>query len=142
MFNCGFYSPSALHNADSVAQTHTHAKRHRKKDFATLTSSMSASLAIVCTSSILKLLKFVFICWYAYYLTLSPHRYSKFGLYELLEICAYQKRRYIRSVDVNDPLYEQEIFLLRPCRNFASIKGFLECRNFTHKFKNTLMTSS
>ena len=34
-------------------------------------------------------------------------------------------------VDVNDPLHEQEIFLLRPCHNFASFKeGFLECLDF------------
>ena len=25
-------------------------------------------------------------------------------------------------MDVNDPLHEQEIFLLQPCRNFESVK--------------------
>ena len=35
-------------------------------------------------------------------------------------------------MDVNDRLHEQEIFLLRPCRNFASVKeGFFECLDFT-----------
>ena len=34
-------------------------------------------------------------------------------------------------VDVNDKLYEQEISLQQPYRNFASIKeGFIECCNF------------
>ena len=36
------------------------------------------------------------------------------------------------SVDVNYPLYEQEIFLQQPYRNFASVKeGFIECLDFT-----------
>ena len=46
-----------------------------------------------------------------------------YTMYKLLEIDVYQKS----SVDVNDPLHEQELFLLRPCRNFASVKeGFPE----------------
>ena len=33
-------------------------------------------------------------------------------------------------------LYEQEIFLLRPCRDFASVKeGFIECLYFTRLSK-------
>ena len=41
-----------------------------KKDVASLMSSLNASPAIVRIASILNLLKFVFICWCAYYLTL------------------------------------------------------------------------
>ena len=57
-------------------------------------------------------------------------------VYELLEIAVYKKQNkkktLIPTVDVNDRLHEQEIFLLRPCLNFASVKeGFLECLDFT-----------
>ena len=58
----------------SVVQIHTHAKRHKnslKIDVALLTSTLSASPAIIRKSSVLNLLKFVFICWCEYYLTLS-----------------------------------------------------------------------
>ena len=35
-------------------------------------------------------------------------------------------------MDVNDPLHEQEIFLILLCHNFASVKErFLECLDFT-----------
>ena len=47
-----------------------------------------------------------------------------------------------KNVDVNAPLHEQEIFLLRPCRNFASVKeGFLECLGL-RLFKIMLVTSN
>ena len=41
MLNCGFYSPSVLHNADfRRTNTHTHGKRHRtpKNDVVSLAS--------------------------------------------------------------------------------------------------------
>ena len=58
----------------SVVQTHSHAKRHKNPqqiDVASLTSTLSASPAIVRNASVLNLLKFAFICWCEYYLTLS-----------------------------------------------------------------------
>ena len=59
MFNCDFYSPSDLLNAD-FPRTNPHTcKRHH------------ALPAIVRNASVLDLLKYVFICWYEYYLTLS-----------------------------------------------------------------------
>ena len=42
-----------------------------KNDVASLMSTLSASPAIVCNASILDLLKFEFICWCKYYLTIS-----------------------------------------------------------------------
>ena len=46
-------------------------------------------------------------------------------------------------VDVNDQLYEQEISLQQPYRNFASIKeGFTECCNFMHIPNNAIDVTS
>ena len=72
IFNCGFYSPSVLHNADFRRASPKACKTSSKtfeNDVASLTSPLTP--AIVCTSSILSLLKFVFICWCAYNLTLT-----------------------------------------------------------------------
>ena len=58
----------------SVVQTHTHAKRHTnplKNDVASFMSTLSASPAIVRNASVLNLIKFAFICYCEYYLTLS-----------------------------------------------------------------------
>ena len=52
---------------------------------------------------------------------------SYYRVFELLEMDVYKK------IDTNaqsilTTLYEPEIFLLRLCRNFASVKeGFIEC---------------
>ena len=46
-------------------------------------------------------------------------------------------------VEVNDQLYEQEISLQQPYRNFASIKeGFIECYNFMHIPTNAINITS
>ena len=104
----------------SLVQTHTQAKRHQnhlKTDVASSTSILSASPAIVHNASVLDL-KYVFICWCEYYLTLSSTqillglcipscptmgcdclskgRYDETfagedGVYELLQIDIYQK---------------------------------------------------
>ena len=58
----------------TIVQTHKHAKHHRnplKNDVASLTSSLNMLPAIVPNTGILHLLKFVFIYWCEYYLTLS-----------------------------------------------------------------------
>ena len=137
MFNCGFYSPSVLQNSD-LHRTNSHtcktsSKSSKKIDVASLTSFLSGSPAIVGNASILSLLKCVFICWCEYYLTLSSTPI-------LLGLCIQALRDwrlskescYLRSVDVNDLLQEQEIFLLLCCPNFASVKeGFFECLHFT-----------
>ena len=74
MFNCDFYSPSALLNAD-FPRTNPHAcktsSNHLKTDVASSTSILSALPANVPNTSVLDLLKYVFICWCEYYLTLS-----------------------------------------------------------------------
>ena len=54
---------------------------------------------------------------------------------QMSKVCVFE----LLDIDVNEinvgsyalSLHEQEIFLLRPCRNFASLKqGFLECLDF------------
>ena len=63
-----------------------------KIDVTSMTSTLNASLAIICNASVLKLQKFVFICSCEYKLTLSSTQILLgFYEYELLEIGVYQK---------------------------------------------------
>ena len=107
-----------------VVQTHTHAKRQTnplKIWRCIIESTLSASPAIVRNASVLNLLKF---CVYLLVRVLSNIQFNT----DPLDFCIRafrnwrlsKQRWYIHSVVVNDPLHEQEIFLLQPCCNFAS----------------------
>ena len=85
----------------TVVQSHTHAKRHKrplKIDVASLTSTLSASPAIIRNASVLNLLNCVFIYWCEYYLTLSSTQI-------LIGLCirAFRDRRLSKNVDTYAP---------------------------------------
>ena len=95
MFNCGFYSSSHT-ILISVLQTHTHAKCYQnplKNDVASLTSSLSASTAIVLNASILTLLKIAFICQCENYLTIKFNAGNLSFVYTRLQRLTFIKRR-------------------------------------------------
>ena len=74
MLNCGFYSPSVLHNADiRCTNTHTWKASPNSYKWRCIIGVIFkiASSVFDRNASILNLLKFAVICWCAYYLTLS-----------------------------------------------------------------------
>ena len=115
----------------SVVQTHTHAKRHTNPlkiwrciidvNFERVTSHCSQRLRFksskICVNLIVRVLSNIKF-------NTDTLRFVYTNFWRLTFI---KKRWYLRCVDVSEPLHEQEI-LLRPCRNFASVKeGFIEC---------------
>ena len=120
----------------SVVQTSTHAKRHQNplKIWRCILDVIFERVASHCLQRWhFKSSKFCIICWWEYHLTLfSTQILLVFRILPFQWLALIKKRWYLRSVGVNDPLHEKEIFLLRPWRNFASVKQeFIECLDFT-----------
>ena len=145
-FNCGFCSHSVLHNAD-IRRTNPHTwKRYQNhlKPWCCINDVIFEGLpAIVHNDRILNLLKFVFICWCEYYLTISTKQILLLLCIQALRDWRLSRKHwYLWCGDANERLQEKETLVLRPCRNFASVKeGILECLCFYVLVKMTLVTS-
>ena len=104
MFNCVFYSPSGL-QCLFPSNKRTHMKNVIKIlwkiDVTSFTSTLSALSAIVQNTSVLNLLRFEFICWYEYYLTLSPKQILLgFSIWAFRDWRLYKNSWYLCPVDV------------------------------------------